>query len=188
MQRFARWMMKRLGWRVTGELPAESHFVVIAAPHTSNWDLFYLLGAATALGMRVSWIGKHTLFVGPLGPFFRAIGGIPIDRRRSQKMVEQMVDQFETRDRLNLAIPPEGTSGRSEYWKSGFYWMAYKAQVPVSLGFLDYRKKEGGLGPLVYLTGNVRQDMDEIRAFYENVSGLRPENYGPIRFRDEPAD
>jgi 1-acyl-sn-glycerol-3-phosphate acyltransferase len=169
-----------LGWKVEGEPPRDAKCVLVAAPHTSNWDGFYMLAVAWAMGMRVSWMGKHTLFAGVRGPILKALGGIPVDRRARHDVVEQMVRKFEEADALTLAIPPEGTRKRAKHWKSGFYWIAKGAHVPIYLGYLDYARKVGGVGPALVPTEDVDADVAKLRAFYEQMQGKIPEQFGPI--------
>lgn len=173
------------GWRVEGELPPSRKFVFIAAPHTSNWDLPFMLATAYILGVRISWLGKHTVFLWPFGWFMRALGGIPVDRRARHNMVQQVAERFANADELILAVPPEGTRKQVEYWKSGFYHIARAAQVPVAMGFLDFRRKVAGLGPPLYTTGDVRADMDRVRAFYRDIRGKIPEFESLPRLREE---
>jgi 1-acyl-sn-glycerol-3-phosphate acyltransferase len=177
--------LRAFGWKHTGPLPEIDHCVVIAAPHTSNWDGAHMIAISWALGLKLNWMGKHTLFKPPFGWFVKKLGGVPIDRRSPQGLVEQMADAFRARDRLWLAVPPEGTRGKVEHWKSGFYAIAHEAKVPVMLGFLDFENKIGGLGPAVEITGDPRADMDQIRGFYGKMKGRHPELQGPIRLRAE---
>ena len=180
--------LRLTGWRLVGEPPEHAHFVLIAAPHTSNWDLAFSLALAGSRGVRVHWLGKHTLFRGPLRPFMRAIGGIPIVRGQSQGFVEQAADMFKRTDRLVLMVPAEGTRSKVEYWKSGFFRIAEAAQVPIVLGYLDFRAKVGGFGPVVSAGQGPRAAMDVVRAFYSDKVGLYPELFGNPRLRDEDAD
>ena len=173
------------GWRVEAIRPDTERFVLIAAPHTTNWDLPYMLAAAWSADIQPSWVAKHTIFRGPLGPFFRALGGIAVDRRNRNDAVQQVVDIFKARERLHLVIAPEGTRTRVDFWKSGFYWMAHRAAVPIAFGFLDYDRKVAGIGPAIEPTGDPVADMDEIRDFYEGIRGRYPQEFGPIRLRDE---
>lgn len=169
-----------LGWKIEGEAPRDAKCVVIAAPHTSNWDGFYMLAIAWAMGMRINWMGKHTLFTGLRGPILKALGGVPVDRRASNDVVEQMVDRFREADTLVLAIPPEGTRKRAKHWKSGFYWIAKGAQVPIYMSFLDYERKVGGVGPAFVPGEDLEADVARLRAFYEDMKGKHPEKFGPI--------
>lgn len=173
------------GWRVVGPKPDSRRFVLIAAPHTSNWDLFYLLMLAWSVDTSVSWMGKHTLFRGPMGSLMRAVGGVAVQRDRRNDLVKQMVDVFASREQLALIVPPEATRQRVEYWKSGFYRIALAAGVPIYFGYLDYPSKTGGFGSFVMPTGDVAADMAVIRAFYADKTGRYPECFGPCRLRDE---
>jgi 1-acyl-sn-glycerol-3-phosphate acyltransferase len=174
------------GWRLEGERPTEKKFVVIATPHTSNWDGAALLALAESIGQPLSWMVKSDLVRGP-GAVLKHVGAIPIDRGGSHDVVAQMIEEFRRRDELVLVIPPEGTRGRAEYWKSGFYHIARGADVPVRLGYLDFARKRGSFGPAMRLTGDVRADMDHIRAFYarQRPVACYPANVGPIRLREE---
>ncbi len=181
----ARWFLKTTGWTTEGTRPVEPRFVLIAAPHTSNWDLFYLLALATTFDVKVSWMGKHGLFRPPLGWFMRRVGGIPVIRHESRNLVSQMADAFADAESLALVVPAEGTRSYVAHWKSGFYHIARKANVPIVLGYLDYARKRGGFGPALHLSGDVKQDMDEIRDFYTDKIGRYPEQFGEIRLKEE---
>jgi len=162
------------GWRITGRLPVDPKMVLIAAPHTSNWDLPYMLFVAFALRAKVYWMGKDAIFSWPFGRLFKWLGGIPIDRSKANNVVAQSIDHFSRNDNLVLAVPPAGTRKRVLNWKTGFYHIANGAGVPIALGFLDYKKKIGGIGPILHPTGNIEADMVEIRAFYQDISGKYP--------------
>ena len=183
--RLARACLSLAGWSLVGEPPSSPKFVFIAAPHTSNWDLPLMLVAAWALGIRIHWLGKHTLFVGPFGWLFKMLGGLPVDRRERGGAVSQVVEAFARRDALCLAVSPEGSRGHRDYWKSGFYHMAREARVPIATGFLDYANRRCGFGALIEPTGDVAADMDRIRAFYGPLKGKYPELQGPMRLREE---
>jgi 1-acyl-sn-glycerol-3-phosphate acyltransferase len=174
-----------VGWQPEGSRPAARRFVLIAAPHTSNWDLALLLLLGQVYGVRVSWMGKHTLFRGPMGWLMRLVGGVPVRRNRSNDLVSQMAAVLDASDRIALTVPAEGTRDYTSHWKSGFYHIARKADVPVVLGFLDYSRKQGGFGPEIILTGNVREDMDEIRSFYADKHGRYPDKEGEILLKEE---
>ncbi|MFO0948125.1 MAG: lysophospholipid acyltransferase family protein [Planctomycetota bacterium] len=176
---FLRWN----GWEPEGELPPERSFVLVSAPHTSNWDFVYLLALASVYGIRLRWIGKHTLFMWPFGGLMRFLGGVSIDRRSRQNMVEQVCEAFRTRPDLIIAVPPEATRSRAEHWKTGFYYMALGAKVPIVLGFLDYKRRRGGFGPSFHPSGDIDADMKKIRDFYQNITGKHPEHFGPIRIK-----
>jgi len=173
------------GWEAEGEKPAASSYVLIAAPHTTNWDLFYFLAIAQSMNVRVSWMGKQSLFRGPMGRIMRALGGIPVRRDRSSNLVDQMANTFAASPGLVLTVPAEGTRAYVAHWKSGFYQIALAARVPIVLGYLDYERKVGGLGPELFPTGDVREDMSEIRAFYATIRGKYPDKFGAIRLKEE---
>ena len=161
--------------------------MLIAAPHTTNWDLLYFLACAWAFGISPSWMGKHTLFRGPLGPVMRGLGGIPVDRARAGGLVAQMAQAFERNHDLVLTVPPEGTRARAVRWKSGFYQIARAAHVPIAMGFLDYERRCGGIGPLLIPGDDLRGDMDAIRAFYADKRGKYPDCFGDVRLVEEDA-
>ncbi|MGE0132880.1 MAG: lysophospholipid acyltransferase family protein [Blastocatellales bacterium] len=170
--------LKIFGWRVEGRLPDVNKMVVIAAPHTSNWDLPILLGVAFALRIKARWLGKHSLFRWPFGALFTWMGGIPVNRSASQNLVSQAVEMFRGSEKLILAIPPEGTRGKVSHWKTGFYYIAVGAETPIVMGFIDYKRKAAGLGPALYPTGDIEADMKTFRNFYANVTGKYPDKAG----------
>lgn len=180
-------LLSLIGWKPFGARPEPKRFVLIAAPHTSNWDLPITLLLASYFEVDISWMGKHTLFEPPLGWLMTRLGGIPVDRRAKHDMVKSSAELLNSREELALMVPAEGTRSRAEYWKSGFYWIAREAGVPIVLGLLDYGRKEGGFGPAILPTGDVRADMDKIREFYAGRVGLYPDNFGPVRLKDETA-
>ena len=184
-QAFARWALARLGWTFQGSPPEDHRCILIGAPHTSNWDFLYLLLVSWSMGMDVKWVGKHTLFRPPFGGLMRVLGGVPVDRRARHGAVGQLADEFARRDHLILTVAPEGTRSKVPYWKSGFYEIARAAGVPIATGYLDYARKEGGIGPLVMPTGDRKADMDRLREFYADKTGKHPENWTPPRLRDE---
>jgi 1-acyl-sn-glycerol-3-phosphate acyltransferase len=181
----AQLFLRATGWQPEGPRPASRRYVLIAAPHTSNWDLVYLLAIAAVYDVSVSWMGKASLFRGPGGRVLRRLGGIAVDRRHRGNLVRQMVALFEQRERLALVVPAEGTRSYTPHWRSGFYHIARTANVPVVLGYLDYQRKRGGFGPELVLTGDVGQDMDEIRSFYSDKVGKHPQCFGPVRLKEE---
>lgn len=168
-------LLTLLGWKVEGETPKVKKCVFIAAPHTTNWDMPIMLAVAYMMGVRIQFMMKHTMFRWPFHGFFTWLGGVPIDRRSRRNTVDQCIQAFDEADEMILSIPPEGTRSKVEYWKTGFYHIAHGANVPLVLGFLDYKRKVGGLGPLFYTTGDIHADVAEIAKFYEGVMGKFPE-------------
>ena len=160
---------------------------MIGAPHTTNWDFPLMLALTKVSGVRTSWLGKRSLFKGPLGPIMRWLGGVAVDRSAPGGMVTALVAELGARERLALLVPAEGTRAHTPYWKSGFYRIALEANVPVVCGFVDGTTRTGGLGKIVHLTGDVNADMTTIREFYAGKTGVKAANAGPIRLRDEDA-
>jgi 1-acyl-sn-glycerol-3-phosphate acyltransferase len=173
------------GWESEGGRPLESKYILIAAPHTSNWDLPHMMALAWAYEMKVSWMGKHVLFRWPHGAFMRWLGGIPIHRETRNNRVEMMAQEFSKRDYFVLIVPAEGTRSYTANWKSGFYHIARQARVPIVMGYLDFERKRGGFGPGLLPTDNMTADMDQIRAFYHDKIGRRPDLFGPVRLKEE---
>jgi len=172
------------GWQKAGQVPRAKNIVIIAAPHTTNWDFIFLLAAAYSFGISVNWLGKDSLFRSPLGPILRYLGGVPVDRSKRNNLVQSLSAQIEHGSGIALVIPPSGTRLKTEYWKSGFYRIAEAAQIPLVCGYLDYQKKEAGLGP-AFLPSDLSRDMNRIREFYEPIVGKYPENKSRIRLREE---
>jgi 1-acyl-sn-glycerol-3-phosphate acyltransferase len=185
LRRLARAVLRISGWTIVGETPEVEKAVIIAAPHTSNWDAFWALSYKVATGIDVHFFGKHTLFWFPLGNLLRALGGIPLDRGNASLAVAQTTAAFRDNASYYFGLAPEGTRSRRPGWKSGFYRIAMEARVPVILGFLDYRNKRVGLGPAVHLSGDMTNDLARIRDFYSGIEGRWPENTSPIRFPPE---
>jgi len=177
--------LRLTGWEPEGERPAARRNVVVAAPHTSNWDLAYLLAFAVHFDVKLAFMAKHQLFRGPMGTAMRAVGGVPVRRNRNNDLVQQMADLIRESESIALTVPVEGTRGYVAHWKSGFYHIACEAEVPIVLSYLDYGRKRGGFGPAIVPTGNIREDMDEIRAFYADKQGRYPELTGDIRLKEE---
>lgn len=166
---------KREGWTVEGSAPASRKFVIIAAPHTSNWDFVYFLGATDALNLNLSFMGKASLFRWPFAGVMRDLGGVPVDRSRSRDTVQAMVEEFARRDEFMLTIAPEGTRGKARQWKTGFYNIALNAGVPIVCGMMDYKRKVVGLGPAITPSGDYEKDMSQLAVFYRNCTPKHPE-------------
>jgi 1-acyl-sn-glycerol-3-phosphate acyltransferase len=187
-RKLARMILRLAGWRIEGERPVHSHFVLIAAPHTSNWDFPLMLLFAAAFDLKVSWLAKHSLFIGPMGWIMRALGGVPVVRHKNRDVVSAMVETFTGRSGLVLVVPTEGTRKRMDYWKSGFYHIARGAGVPIVPSYLDFGQRRGGFGPALSPSGDMREDMQYFRDFYADMSGKYPGQFGPVRLREESED
>ena len=179
LRAFSKTFLKLTGWKIEGNLPVGiDKCVMIAAPHTSNWDLPYLLMVAFHLRLQVNWMGKKSIFSPPFGPLMRWLGGIAVNREQASNMVDSCAQALKgAQGSLHLVIPPEGTRSKTRYWKTGFYYIALQAQVPIVMGYMDYTRKISGLGPLFYPTGDIDKDMVEIKAFYAPFKGKNADQF-----------
>lgn len=172
---FLKWIcllaLRAAGWKVVRNNTDAPKYIIVAAPHTSNWDFVLVLLIAFALDIKVYIMAKQELLKWTCGSIFKWLGVIPIDRSRSLNTVGQAVEAFQQNERLLIVIAPSGTRKKVKKWKTGFYHMAVGAEVPIVLGFLDYGRKTGGLGPLIQPTGDIDADMMEIKAFYADMTG-----------------
>ena len=165
--------LKLTGWKLEGQLPpGQGKCVLIAAPHTSNWNLPYTLMVAFALRLTPYWLGKASIFKWPFGLVMRWLGGIAVDRSKSTNLVEASAAALmAVDDDVQLIVPPEGTRSKTRYWKTGFYWIAVKSQVPIVMAYMDYPRKLSGLGEVFHPTGDVEADMAKIKQFYAQFKG-----------------
>jgi 1-acyl-sn-glycerol-3-phosphate acyltransferase len=162
------------GWRLEGEMPDLPKFIIVAAPHTSNWDLPNVLAAGLHFGLRIHWMGKQSIFKAPFGGLMRWLGGISIDRSKSNNVVQQMIEEFERRETLYLVVSPAGTRTQSLEWKSGFYHIAHGAKVPLVFGFMDYKNKAVGIKGMMHTSGDYGADLARIQAVYKDIQGKNP--------------
>jgi len=171
--------LKIAGWKVVGSLPANGQkSVLIAAPHTSNWDLPYTLMVSFVLRLNIYWMGKESLFKPPFRGVMMWLGGIPVNRASANNLVAASADAIKsTNGPLQLVVPPEGTRAKARYWKTGFYYIAVGAQVPIVMAYLDYSTKTGGLGPVFQPSGDLEADMVAIKAFYAPFKGKNPDQF-----------
>ena len=171
--------LRLTGWTIEGSLPAHAaKSVLIAAPHTSNWDLPYTLMLAFSLHLRVYWMGKQSLFRAPFGGVMRWLGGIPVNREQSSNLVASSAQAMRAaKGPMQLIVPPEGTRNHNRYWQTGFYFIAQEAGVPIVLAFVDYGRKVGGLGPVFEPTGDLERDMADIKAFYAPIKGKNADQF-----------
>lgn len=176
-RRLGRWGLALFGWRVEGALPEEPRFVLIVGPHTSNLDFFIGVLAKIAVDIDASWLGKHTIFVFPVGWILRWFGGEPVNRSESHGIVEAAVERFKARPQWVLAMAPEGTRKRVEQWKTGFYRIAVGAGVPILPVAFDYSRKVVDLGTLYWPTGDEVVDLKQLRSRYRSSMAKHPANY-----------
>jgi 1-acyl-sn-glycerol-3-phosphate acyltransferase len=180
---FFKWVsitcLKLSGWTIEGQLPSHARkCVFIAAPHTSNWDLPMTLMVAFALQLHPRWMGKASIFNWPFGGLMRWLGGIPVDRSKSNNLVESSAQAIrDASEPLQLIVPPEGTRSKTRHWKTGFYYIAQSAQVPIIMAYMDYSTKRSGMGPLFEPTGDIEADMARIKAFYQPFKGKNADQF-----------
>jgi 1-acyl-sn-glycerol-3-phosphate acyltransferase len=173
--------MRLMGWRVAGVHPPFKKFVLIGAPHTSNMDSVFMLLATAGLGFDINWFAKAELFRGWRAPLMRLVGAIPLDRTTSTDAVDQAIKLFKERDKFVLVLSPEGTRQKVKRWRSGFYYIALDAGVPLVCGFADYKKRAAGIDRIVYPTGDLQKDFEPIREFYSGVTARYPDQVGELR-------
>ncbi len=182
-QQFAQKLLRSFGWQAVVLEPLPEKCIIIGAPHTSGWDFPLTLMLLGATRVKANWIAKAEAFRWPFGGVMRKLGGIPLNRETTKNFVTKVAEKFPSHETLRIAILPEGTRSKTRYWKSGFYYMALKAKVPVVMGFVDYAKKVVGLGPNFIPSGDIELDFDIIRKFYADKFGQNPEKTGEIRLR-----
>ena len=170
----AKFLMRLSGWRIDGQLPDLPKFVLIGAPHTSNWDFLLFLGVIFTLRANVHFMGKAEIFRSPLGWFFYWCGGVPVDRKKSTGLVEQMVKICNESEHFILTIAPEGTRHNVRDWKHGFYHIAKGAGIPIVLAIVDGKHKTVRIGQVFHPTDNVEADMKTIKGVFEGVIGINP--------------
>jgi 1-acyl-sn-glycerol-3-phosphate acyltransferase len=172
----SRLIFKVAGWKLASQFPSElKRCVMIAAPHTSNWDLIYARAAFYLMGVNVRFTIKKESMGLPFGPLLEAMGALPVDRSKNNSLVDIMVDILNNSEEMVILITPEGTRKYQPRWRKGFYYTALGANVPIALGYLDYGKKEAGIGPIFYPTGNTEADIEEIKSFYRSITAKYPE-------------
>ncbi len=169
----SRLLLRIAGWKITGRKPEIKKYVMIAAPHTSNWDFFFGLLMNLYFKNEIYWMGKKQIFRMPFGWIMKWFGGIPVDRSRSNNLVSAVIDEYKKNDSLIVALSPAGSRKNSGKWKTGFYHIATGADVPISLGYIDFKTKTVGYGRMFYPSGDMEKDMVEITGFYSDKSGIK---------------
>jgi len=189
MRQLAAIILRLVGWRTVYTVPPGPKSVVIVYPHTSNWDFPIGMLFKMCHSVDLHWAGKDTLFFGPFRWFFGKLGGVPINRREATGMTRQLAEAYAQNPSFSICIAPEGTRSKSDHWKTGFYRLALSTGLPLGLGFIDYGSKSAGIAHWVTLSGNEEADLEMLRAYYAEKTGLYPEKAGDIRFKErrEPA-
>jgi 1-acyl-sn-glycerol-3-phosphate acyltransferase len=181
---FADLILKLAGWRIAVTMPTAKKFVLIGAPHTSNWDFPLALLCFWSVQKPITWVAKKQLFTGPLKYFFSALGGIPVDRSAHSGFIQLIARAFDDSDEMILCLAPEGTRAKADYWKSGFYYIAQTAKVPVCFGYIDYAKRTMGFAETIFPSGDIDKDFEQIKKFYQDITGKYPEKQGPVRIKN----
>lgn len=179
-----------MGWKLDEQLPAHKRYVLIAYPHTSNWDFVLGMLAKWSMNLPLNWVAKHSMFWGPFKPLFIAMGGVPLNREKSSGFIQKNIELFAQREHFVLGLMPEGTRSKTDRWKTGFYHIAHGANVPVVLAYLDYKNKTLGIGAMLQPSGDIHADFEIIKAFYQDKTGYRPDNQSDMRIvaRDSQHD
>ena len=177
MRGIGRFYLKLTGWKIEGDVPNVSKPVIIAAPHSSNWDFVVGMAVILALGLRLYWMGKHTIFQTPLAPLMYWLGGVPVNRKASRGAVQQVTAEFQQRSQFLLAIAPEGTRKRVAEWKTGFYYIALEAQVPIMPATINYHRKAIQLCPILTPSGDIEADMPILKSYYSSEMGKKPNQF-----------
>ncbi|NNC95134.1 MAG: acyltransferase [Chitinophagales bacterium] len=170
-------LLNILGWRIEGDVPKEKKYLIVVAPHTSNFDFIIGILARNVMGFNPKYLAKDSLFKFPFGYFFKALGGYPVDRSRRSNMVEQVIDIYNAEEEFIITVAPEGTRGLSEKWKTGFYHIALGANIPVVLVYFDYGKKVVHFANAHYVDPDKEKEMQKIYNFYRGVEAAKPENF-----------
>jgi 1-acyl-sn-glycerol-3-phosphate acyltransferase len=179
----ARLVLRALRWKTVGQVPRKG--ILVGAPHTSNWDWVLTMLLAWDSSVQIRLLVKHAFFVGPLAPVMRATGAVELDRENPGATIRKLLADAETDETFLLGIAAEGTRGKGEYWKSGFYRISQQTGLPVTLAFLDGPSRTVGWGPTFDLSGDVVADMDRIREFYADKTGIKPDGATEPRLREE---
>ena len=184
-QPFSLFILGIIGWELVEEIPNEKKYVLIGAPHTSNWDWVFALLVMAGVGVKPHWVGKESLFKGIAGPVMRWFGGISVVRGARKNFVGQIIDIYNDSKELVIALAPEGTRKYVDHWKSGFYYIATGAEVPVAMGFVNFVEKKCGIGGYFSPSGNLSDDMKIMQEFYANSAmGRHPEKQALVRFKN----
>ncbi len=182
-RRFALLVLRAVRWKAVGEVPDRG--VLVGAPHTSNWDWVLTILLAWSYDITIRLLVKKELFVGPLGWFLRRTGAVALDRTNPGRTIKELLAESKGDDPWLIGLAAEGTRARGERWKSGFYRIAQQTGLPITLAFIDAPSRRVGWGPTFHPTGDVVADMDLVRAFYADKTGIRPDNFTPPRLREE---
>ena len=179
----AKIVLRIFGWKLVNTTHEVDKCVIIGVPHTSNWDMPIGLLCLAGLGLKFRWAAKDSIFIGPFKWVFKSIGGIPVNRKAPKGFLKEIAEYFSSNDKMKLAIAPEGTRKKTDYWKPGFYHIAMTAKVPILLGFLDASTKTTGVGDILYPSGNLPEDFKKIAEFYKDKTGINDTNKSLLQIK-----
>ncbi|MGL4612234.1 MAG: 1-acyl-sn-glycerol-3-phosphate acyltransferase [Trueperaceae bacterium] len=185
--RVYRFILGLFGWRVVRNVPPTNKYVLVGAWHTSNWDFPLAILAVGGMGVPLNFIGKQELLRGPLGGLMQRLGVIGVDRAKTKNFTQKIAELYKTKNELRILVPAEGTRSRAEYWRTGFYYMALEANIPIAFAVLDAGTKTIGIDGYFVPTGNRDEDFKKVIDFYKDKRGLKPHRQGEIKFRP-PAE
>lgn len=174
-QKIGKFVLSVLGWNVYGDIPKHSKAIYAVAPHTSNWDFVIGVAVLLSLNLKLKFLGKDAIFIWPFKGLLTSIGGIPVDRKKSHGVVEQIVKQFEQHDSLILALSPEGTRSKTKEWKTGFLAIAHKANVPVVTVSFHFDKKEVRFGHASFINENISTELQRIKSYFSDACAKNPQ-------------
>ncbi len=177
MQKISQFILKFFGWKLNVQVDEPQKSIICVAPHTSNWDFPIGKLSYFALGREASFLMKKSWFFFPMGLIFKALGGVAVDRSKKNSVTDLMAEEFENRSHFHLAITPEGTRSLVDKWKMGFYHIAVKANVPIQIAYIDYKKKEMGILDVFYPTGDEKADLEKIQYYYKDIEACFPEKF-----------
>ncbi len=183
MMRLCRFILSLFGWRVVRNLPPTNKFVMVGAWHTSNWDFPLAILAMGGMGIKLNFIGKQSLVSGPFGWVMKRLGVIGVDRATTKNFTQKVAELYNIMNELRVVVPAEGTRGKAEYWRTGFYYIALEAKVPLAFSFIDAATKTIGIDGYFIPSGNREEDLQRVIDFYKDKRGLKPERQAEIKFR-----
>ncbi len=174
---FAKLMLRTFGWKIENAAVMPQKCVICVAPHTTNWDFMVGVLYKSAMKVKANFFIKKEWFSFPFGGLMNSLGGVPVDRSKKTSLTDQMAEVFKKRDEFRVAIAPEGTRKAIAEWKKGFYFIALKAEVPIVLAYIDYKKKTVGIGKIIDATGDIDVDMTKIKTYYKDINAKFPNNF-----------
>jgi len=187
MKLLSRLILKLIDWKLDERVPETQRYVMIAYPHTSNWDFILGMLAKWSMGLPINWVAKHSMFWGPFKPMFIAMGGVPLNREKSTGFIQKNIELFAQREHFILGLMPEGTRSRTDHWKTGFYHIAHGANVPIVFAYMDYKNKIIGIGGMMKTSGDIHADLDIIKDFYKDKIGYKPAKQSAISIATKNA-